>query len=116
MLPTIEEELENIAIINEIASSGMKQVATKNVEGAARRIEMIPHVMASHTLIVLERIYLQEHHCTSNSPGIQVSVVNSYAAASDVVSVTALSREDFPTDGNPIRATRPSPLYFIVSL
>ena len=42
-------------------------------------------------------------------PGIQVNVVNSYAAASDVVSVTALRSEDFPTDGKPIKATRPSP-------
>ena len=42
-------------------------------------------------------------------PGIQVNVVNSYAAASDVVSVTALRSEDFPTEGKPIKATRPSP-------
>ena len=41
---------------------------------------------------------------------MQVSVVNSYAAASEVVSVTAFKRDDFPTDGKPISATRPSPL------
>ena len=44
-------------------------------------------------------------------PGMQVRVVNSQAAASDVVSVTAFNRDDFPTEGNPMRATRPSPLY-----
>ena len=36
-------------------------------------------------------------------------VVNSYAAASDCVSVTLFSNELFPTLGKPIKATRPSP-------
>lgn len=43
-------------------------------------------------------------------PGIHVSVVNSYPAATDSVSVSSFSREDFPTLGKPIIATRPSPL------
>mmetsp|Transcript_9635 Transcript_9635/g.39284 ORF Transcript_9635/g.39284 Transcript_9635/m.39284 type:complete len:232 (+) Transcript_9635:651-1346(+) len=42
-------------------------------------------------------------------PGMHVSVVNSYPAASDSVSVSAESSDDFPTDGNPMSATRPSP-------
>lgn len=35
-------------------------------------------------------------------PGMQVRVVNSYAAASLSVSVTLFSKEDFPTDGKPV--------------
>lgn len=42
-------------------------------------------------------------------PGTQVRVVNSYAATSDFVSVSVLSRVDLPTEGKPMRATRASP-------
>ena len=35
-------------------------------------------------------------------PGMQVRVVNSYAAASLSVSVTLFSKEDFPTEGKPV--------------
>jgi hypothetical protein len=35
------------------------------------------------------------------TPGMQVSVVNSYAAASDSVPVRRVSRDDLPTDGKP---------------
>jgi len=37
-------------------------------------------------------------------PGIQVKVVNSYAAASDSYSVTRFKSDDFPTEGKPIIA------------
>ena len=40
---------------------------------------------------------------------MHVSVVNSYAAASLFVPVSAVSRVDLPTEGNPISAMRPSP-------
>jgi len=46
-------------------------------------------------------------------PGIHVSVVNSYAAASLFVSEMALRRDDFPTEGNPTNATRPSAIVTI---
>lgn len=36
-------------------------------------------------------------------------MVNSYAAASDSVEVRAPSKDDFPTEGKPINATRASP-------
>eukprot|EP00968_Pinguiococcus_pyrenoidosus_P017278 scaffold1704_cov246-Pinguiococcus_pyrenoidosus.AAC.18 len=42
-------------------------------------------------------------------PGMHVSVVNSYAAASLFVPVRVLRSDDLPTLGNPINATRPSP-------
>ena len=42
-------------------------------------------------------------------PGMAVSVVNSYPAASDLVSVSLERREDLPTLGKPMRDTRPSP-------
>ena len=42
-------------------------------------------------------------------PGIQVKVVNSYAAASLFVSVSFANKLDFPTLGNPINATLASP-------
>lgn len=42
---------------------------------------------------------------------MQVSVVNSYAAASLCVSVTRFNNDDFPTEGKPISATLPSPLF-----
>mmetsp|Transcript_22866 Transcript_22866/g.71666 ORF Transcript_22866/g.71666 Transcript_22866/m.71666 type:complete len:206 (+) Transcript_22866:483-1100(+) len=45
-------------------------------------------------------------------PGIAVSVVNSYAAASDFVPVSVVSSVDFPTLGNPTRPTRVSPTFF----
>jgi hypothetical protein len=38
-------------------------------------------------------------------PGIQVNVVNSYAAESDYVSVIDDNSVDLPTDGNPIMQT-----------
>lgn len=41
---------------------------------------------------------------------MHVSVVNSYPAAIDSVSVSSFRSDDFPTLGNPIIATRPSPL------
>jgi len=34
------------------------------------------------------------------TPGMQVSVVNSYEATSDSVPVIFVKREDFPTEGN----------------
>jgi hypothetical protein len=43
-------------------------------------------------------------------PGIAVSVVNSYPAASEKVPVNFVNNVDFPTDGNPTRPTRVSPL------
>ena len=45
----------------------------------------------------------------SMTPGMQVSVVNSYEAWTDSVLVMVLSRVDFPTEGKPIMATRASP-------
>mmetsp|Transcript_15405 Transcript_15405/g.51918 ORF Transcript_15405/g.51918 Transcript_15405/m.51918 type:complete len:247 (-) Transcript_15405:25-765(-) len=45
-------------------------------------------------------------------PGMAVSVVNSYAAASDCVPVSVVSKVDLPTDGNPTRPTRVSPTFF----
>ena len=46
---------------------------------------------------------------TLSFPGIQVRVVNSYAAATLAVSVSFVSMVDLPTEGNPIKATRASP-------
>eukprot|EP00982_Pelagococcus_subviridis_P017385 31534-Pelagococcus_subviridis.AAC.7 len=43
------------------------------------------------------------------TPGMHVSVVNSYAATSLSVPVSSVSSVDFPTDGNPMSATRPWP-------
>ncbi len=45
----------------------------------------------------------------SSTPGIAVSVVNAYDAASDFVFVTRERKVDFPTDGKPTRAMRASP-------
>ncbi len=39
------------------------------------------------------------------TPGIQVKVVNSYAADNEAVSVTELKSVDLPTDGKPIMHT-----------
>ena len=44
-------------------------------------------------------------------PGMHVSVVNSYAAASDFVEVKVLRMVDLPTDGKPMSATRASPCF-----
>lgn len=46
----------------------------------------------------------------SNTPGIAVSVVKEYAAASLLVLVILDRNVDFPTDGKPTSATRASPL------
>lgn len=46
----------------------------------------------------------------SNTPGIAVSVVNEYAAASLLVLVILDRKVDLPTEGKPTRATRASPL------
>lgn len=46
-----------------------------------------------------------------NTPGIHVSVVNSYAAIFENVPVNLVSNVDFPTDGNPIIPTLESPLF-----
>jgi hypothetical protein len=43
------------------------------------------------------------------TPGIQVSVVNSYAATSEKVPVSLFSNVDFPTEGKPIKPTLTSP-------
>ena len=43
-------------------------------------------------------------------PGIAVRVVNSYPAAKEKVPVNFVNNVDLPTDGNPIRPTRVSPL------
>ena len=52
--------------------------------------------------------------CTTNLhfivPGIQVKVVNSYAAASLLVPVNVVNNVLFPTDGNPTNPIRVSPL------
>ena len=45
-------------------------------------------------------------------PGTAVSVVNSYAAASEYVPVRVVSSVDLPTDGKPTRPMRVSPLFF----
>jgi hypothetical protein len=42
---------------------------------------------------------------------MQVSVVNSYAAASDSVSVSSDSKVDLPTEGNPIIAILACPCF-----
>jgi len=42
---------------------------------------------------------------------MQVSVVNSYAACSDLVEVKVDRMVDLPTDGNPMSATRASPTF-----
>ena len=47
---------------------------------------------------------------SSNTPGIAVSVVNEYAAASLLVLVILDRKVDLPTEGKPTRATRASPL------
>jgi hypothetical protein len=39
------------------------------------------------------------------TPGIQVKVVNSYAATLDSVPVNLVSKVDFPTDGKPTSPT-----------
>mmetsp|Transcript_13647 Transcript_13647/g.57772 ORF Transcript_13647/g.57772 Transcript_13647/m.57772 type:complete len:237 (+) Transcript_13647:663-1373(+) len=44
------------------------------------------------------------------TPGMHVSVVNSYDATSEKVPVSLLSRVDFPTDGKPTMPTRQSPV------
>mmetsp|Transcript_13993 Transcript_13993/g.41798 ORF Transcript_13993/g.41798 Transcript_13993/m.41798 type:complete len:282 (-) Transcript_13993:151-996(-) len=44
-------------------------------------------------------------------PGIAVSVVNSYAAASDLVPVKVVNSVDLPTEGKPTRPTRVSPTF-----
>jgi len=46
----------------------------------------------------------------SSTPGIAVSVVNEYAAASLLVLVILDRKVDLPTEGKPTRATRASPL------
>mmetsp|Transcript_2968 Transcript_2968/g.8655 ORF Transcript_2968/g.8655 Transcript_2968/m.8655 type:complete len:208 (+) Transcript_2968:487-1110(+) len=43
-------------------------------------------------------------------PGMHVSVVNSYEAASEATSVSEVSSVDLPTDGNPTKPTRASPV------
>jgi hypothetical protein len=43
------------------------------------------------------------------TPGIHVSVVNSYEAVSDFVVVKVDKMVDLPTDGKPMSATRASP-------
>ena len=45
----------------------------------------------------------------SSTPGMAVSVVNEYAAISDLVLVILDRKVDFPTDGKPTRAMRASP-------
>lgn len=45
------------------------------------------------------------------TPGIQVNVVNSYAAIFENVPVNLVKRVDFPTEGNPIIPTLASPLF-----
>lgn len=64
---------------------------------------------------VLQTKCSREANCADESgkPGMQVKVVNSYAAVSLFVSVTAFKSDDFPTDGKPINATRPSPLFAV---
>ena len=44
------------------------------------------------------------------TPGMHVSVVNSYAATSEKVPVSLFSSVLFPTDGNPTMPTRQSPV------
>ena len=44
-------------------------------------------------------------------PGMHVSVVNSYAAASLLVPVSLVNKVDLPTDGKPTRPTRASPAW-----
>mmetsp|Transcript_19741 Transcript_19741/g.46785 ORF Transcript_19741/g.46785 Transcript_19741/m.46785 type:complete len:240 (+) Transcript_19741:544-1263(+) len=46
------------------------------------------------------------------TPGMQVSVVNSYEAASEKIPVSEVSSVDFPTDGKPTKPTRASPVAF----
>mmetsp|Transcript_21838 Transcript_21838/g.66289 ORF Transcript_21838/g.66289 Transcript_21838/m.66289 type:complete len:272 (+) Transcript_21838:716-1531(+) len=43
-------------------------------------------------------------------PGMHVSVVNSYEAASDCTSVSEVSSVDLPTEGKPTKPTRASPV------
>ena len=45
------------------------------------------------------------------TPGTHVSVVNSYAAASEKTPVNFVNSVDFPTDGNPTNPTRQSPVF-----
>lgn len=45
------------------------------------------------------------------TPGMQVSVVNSYAAVSDLVEVKVDRMVDLPTEGKPMSATRASPTF-----
>ena len=45
------------------------------------------------------------------TPGMQVSVVNSYAAILENVPVNLVSKVDLPTEGNPIIPTLESPLF-----
>ena len=56
------------------------------------------------------RIWILAPLC-SITPGIHVRVVKAYPAASDLASVTLLISVDFPTDGNPTKATVASPLF-----
>lgn len=62
----------------------------------------------------MTRAYKQSRHRFSlplycSVPGMQVNVVNSYAAASENVPVSLVRSVDLPTDGKPINPTRVSP-------
>eukprot|EP00056_Hartaetosiga_gracilis_P006068 m.92737 g.92737 ORF g.92737 m.92737 type:complete len:318 (-) comp12366_c0_seq3:1173-2126(-) len=45
------------------------------------------------------------------TPGTVVNVVNSYAAASEYTPARLVSKVDFPTEGNPTKPTRASPVF-----